>query len=808
MDFSKLNLNNIDGERNKSDSGSEGTVDRDAVVSDESLKSGSSDTGNGGSDSGFVSHGTVESGFHFGKLRLPGDEDGAVFSSGSQDSVDEAHTDSGNVSKVHDDLVKVRNVFAKSSGGVGGLYSSGSAGGVSGSGVSRVVDDDSVESVSDDSGDSSFDDSDFVSESSDELFEADDFVPDDDALDESFEGVTSVRGFSSDDEDLDGGVSSGGDDSVNKFFDDWESDSDSRDDGLAHDEGDEFVLNVAGLAAGRDGSGVVDDDGEPETFTGFKNEDVGGGVRVDGSGGVKDSSNSSSVSVGLSGNGVSSGGSGDGFDEVFESLLDDDDDESVGSGGVDSSVEGGSVVSGGETVLDHVDNFLNDSDTDAMLFDGNKSRQVEGRPFVSGGLKKDVSEGGVKRRIPRKKSVLESDFVRHDVSEESLKPGSSVRKGKRQRYRYVTSDGRLNGAELQFFKNIHGSKAAFDRDKSLAEKLRGPVGRNESEAERKKRTVLFEQGVRGADALKRGSKLRFSERDREVVQFLAMFRYATDQQLARMFSLRRESMYNRLKKLRSQGLVIDKKLYGARPIWFLTDAGMLLSGMDLPRVRESKLSFSMFPHQFTVNNTAANLWSANINVLGLDDFPSCNRVNDKGEHVHGEMLVSELEIQSSFGKIKMFDRAEVFRPQLKATIEREFDDWKRAGGVSFGESPEMVYGNEYMWALMPPYTLNLAYHVPDLVVKRPRNEDGSPRSIAVEIEINNKPLNSYEKTLRAYKADTLLYEKVIWVCKNVGPARKLESIAKDIGLWQERRIDIVPVLTEDGVFKEKDLWTI
>ena len=391
-------------------------------------------------------------------------------------------------------------------------------------------------------------------------------------------------------------------------------------------------------------------------------------------------------------------------------------------------------------------------------------------------------------------------------------PGVGVHRnesvGGREKTEVVRGAVRMNVRELGFFRNLSSTKSGVLNDESLVRALRGPVSGKESAGERRERLRLHGQGLRGRRVFERGSRLRFSGRDREVLRFLAMFRYATDSQLSRMFSVVPRTMLNRLLKLRKQGLVIDRKMYGARPIWFLTEAGLLLSGLDLPRVTESKLTFSMFPHQFTVNHVAANLWGANVNVLGLKDFPAKNRVDGQGVVTFGEELVSELEIQSSFGKIKMFDKAEVYRPGLLKSIANEFQVWEESGGVSFGPSPEMVLGNEYMWALMPPTIVGLAYHVPDLVVKRERAADGSPRSIAVEVEINNKPTHNYEKTLRAYRDDMRLYEKVVWVCKNIGPARKLENIAKEIGLWQEGRIEILPIVTADGVFKERDLWTI
>lgn len=548
--------------------------------------------------------------------------------------------------------------------------------------------------------------------------------------------------------------------------------------------------------------------GVGETFFGFGSD----GVEVVPEGGfvspVGEVSGSSSMLDDLLGDedeyvGVGSGRGGVAVSESVSEVS----DSGVG-GGVSSAVglDEFRGVLGGRPLVPDADKVRLDAVSEGYRADNDAARAVRSEAAAL----KPVGDGVGSRAIS-------SDFKRFPVREVVV-PESGVvgagdrgvapKRGSKERYRYVRSNGRLNGAELEFFKNLEVTKKGSKAGDSRAELLRGRVVGNESEAERKVRSVLYGQAVSGADALKRGSKLRFVEKDRETLQFLAMFRYATDHQLARMFGNAQVTMYNRLKKLRAQGLVIDKKLYGARPIWFLTEAGMLLSGFDLPRVTESKMSFSMFPHQFTVNNTAANLWGANINVLGLPDYPQRLRVDGKGNNVFGEQLVSELEIQSSLGKVKMFDKGEVFNPQMRAQMDRDFSAWERAGGVGFGESPEFQLGNEYMWAITPPYNVKLAYHVPDLVIKRDRNADGSPNSIAVEIEINNKPSRNYEKTLRAYKSDMRIYSKVIWVCKNRGPARKLEQIAKEIGMYQDNRIEIVPVITEDGVFKERDLWTI
>lgn len=295
-------------------------------------------------------------------------------------------------------------------------------------------------------------------------------------------------------------------------------------------------------------------------------------------------------------------------------------------------------------------------------------------------------------------------------------------------------------------------------------------------------------------------------KDLEILQFLAKFKYATARQLSNLSGVVEKTALGRLQRLQVKGLVESVVLWGSSRVWVLTSAGMLLSGFDLPLVKSDKVSFANVGHQFVVNHVASNLWGGSVNVLGLDVFPRRGRVDSSGVARFGESLVSETEVQSSFSKMRLLQKSEVYRPLVVGSIDRAFRSWELEGGV--GDSPEFLHGNEYMWKLFPPFNLGLVYHDPDLVVARRRGRDGKPRSIAVEVELNSKESHRYLKTLLAYKADKRLYSKVIWVCNNLQSAKSLESLSKEIGLWQEGRIDIVPVLTRDGVFEGRDLWLL
>lgn len=383
---------------------------------------------------------------------------------------------------------------------------------------------------------------------------------------------------------------------------------------------------------------------------------------------------------------------------------------------------------------------------------------------------------------------------------------------KKKRERKIGSS-KMSPAELRFYENLGLDASSRTLYEDAVILLRPPIGVEESPSARAKRQSRVSAAL---DRRAEGEvQYRLLQRDREVLEFLAAFRYAPAKTLCAMFAEAEATAYRRLRRLRAMGLVDSERLYGLDRIWHLTQAGMVMSGFDLSRFTRSKLTFTMIPPQLVVNHLAANLWGATINVIEDDEFPRHNRPDyttagqrENGGMGPGELVVSELEIQSSLSRVRGFDKADVYKPQIVALIEAEFKKWRSLPADERGPSPEQLFGHEFMWALYPPALERKAHHVPDLVVKRPRRADGSPASVAIEVELSNKSEKEYERTLRTYRADKLIYDKVIWVCHTIGPARKLERVAKELGLWQEGRIQIVPILTKDGVFRDRDPWTL
>lgn len=330
----------------------------------------------------------------------------------------------------------------------------------------------------------------------------------------------------------------------------------------------------------------------------------------------------------------------------------------------------------------------------------------------------------------------------------------------------------------------------------------------------KQKAEIIGLGKYGAEKHFKGRKYRTTVGDSAMLEYLAKFKFANTRILRWISNEPQGRTWRKLNRLRDNGLVEDKAIIGVPNLWAATPAGIALSGYNFTPGLRPMPKMLTISSTMGVNYLAACLWFNSVNVLNLDDFPAKNRVipmqEDGRDRVRGEMLVSELEIRSSLGKeiapgsttMRTIGEQSLY-DIISATVREEFREWEDGGRV--GESPEFSLGNEFMWVLYPVGDLTMSYHVPDLIVRRERGEHGEPKSIAVEVERNEKDSKRYDKIMRAYKLDDYLYEKVIWVTPNTRIARALERSAKDVGF---ENYEIIPIITETGVFNKQDIWMI
>lgn len=302
--------------------------------------------------------------------------------------------------------------------------------------------------------------------------------------------------------------------------------------------------------------------------------------------------------------------------------------------------------------------------------------------------------------------------------------------------------------------------------------------------------------------------------DLEVIDLIARMKYASTTQIQRALSKSYAAVSKILWNLKQMNLVkTPDSPYYSQKLWCLSELGMSISNYNLRAPSVTGVSIAQLQHSTVVNNIAAYIYSGTVNVLRLDEFPAKNRITSRGEIEFGDDFISETQLRSSLGKISssyMGMKADSFIPEIVDNIEEQFSSWKsKFSHDKYLTSPEREIGNEYMWILYPPVRIPINFHIPDLVIPRERDEDGSPNSIAVEVELKAKTLEDYKNTLRSYEEDSRLYKKVVWVCSKTQTANMLIKAADEYtNLLDTDKLDIVPIETEKGTFKGSNVLAL
>lgn len=301
-----------------------------------------------------------------------------------------------------------------------------------------------------------------------------------------------------------------------------------------------------------------------------------------------------------------------------------------------------------------------------------------------------------------------------------------------------------------------------------------------------------------------GKKQSVSDADAVVLRLIRRMRVVSPGVVANILGSDRVATGERwLSRMAAAGHV--EAIYGGG--WVLSAPCLLMMGGDLKyeHVTPTKFSTHMLMHSMVVNHVAACVWGGTLNVLGADEWPLRGRVDPvSGGLSVGCGFVTEREMNRSkyhlLGKATA-TREEVVRVLSAARVDA-FSEWAANGGAASGVlSPELRAGNEHMFIpLRDPQLDAISFHLPDLVVPRLRGEDGSARSIAVEVELGHKP-DSFRESLAAY-ADAggrSMFESVVWVCLRRRTMNTLERICFEMGL--DDYVKVVPVWShgEDGL---------
>lgn len=202
-------------------------------------------------------------------------------------------------------------------------------------------------------------------------------------------------------------------------------------------------------------------------------------------------------------------------------------------------------------------------------------------------------------------------------------------------------------------------------------------------------------------------------------------------------------------------------------------------------LRPTKYLFDMFNEQVTPYtpipyNTLTHTLAEQKLCFEIQSGVSCV-TNDILEEYTLLPHYSPLKIKSTKGTIAI--REGNFRGKLRFENKREIDK-------SESEIEEQIkrgekFTNEFQdFEKFPIFYIKrdgeYANQIPDVIIPIQRNEDGSPNSIALEVELSAKSIKRYEEILNAYK-DNNKFGTLIYLCDSSIISNRVRNVYDKMG---------------------------
>lgn len=308
-----------------------------------------------------------------------------------------------------------------------------------------------------------------------------------------------------------------------------------------------------------------------------------------------------------------------------------------------------------------------------------------------------------------------------------------------------------------------------------------------------------------------------SESDRDLIMFLGLFRYAPPFILKNIEGITENQIRLQLERLQKIGLVRPILFPGLGDIWVNTLTGqnfcyspLKTIGYGLATPKPSSIVAMLFPAF-----VASFLYKNRANVLHLKDFPYQGLPDGKGGKRPGEIIISE-----SLLRKRLRDQIRIivdpigygnipYKGYIMEQLKKKKEEIFLEATTNHAPSPELLPGNEFLFAVFPNASredLNseLERHLPDLIVKRPRNENGEPESLAIEVERKREAkVEDFANVFNAYKADFGVYKRIVWI---VDSLRVKNKITEGAQLAKFRNYDILPFMDETGPINFREMW--
>lgn len=370
-------------------------------------------------------------------------------------------------------------------------------------------------------------------------------------------------------------------------------------------------------------------------------------------------------------------------------------------------------------------------------------------------------------------------------------------------------------------------------------------------------TGLTEAQARKAFLAQYGHKKRipFTVKDACVLDYLTRWSFATTEMMMKAGGFK-DKMVRRLRyrfeNYEEMGWVTIYDTFSGPVLWYPTTAGAELSTRPwLGGVSYGRINPVSQSHSLGLSSIASQLY----NMSPGDGTPDILHMGDDWDVLAQELedgdawLISEREFRSPYSRIRKEIKG-VIPDKYRFAMRNKYTEWLKKlseGKSDLLSSPELEacwpdYRGEEMWMwivwgnwiwnsqenngegdLIPiedrmttdpetgvrTVTMIKEYgdkyltqdHNPDLVIARKRAADGSPRNIALELELTPKKADDYARIMAGYfSSDALmLYKKVIWLVPNVSVRRAIENGINKLYDYDSVKdlVEIIPFYTQE-----------
>lgn len=248
----------------------------------------------------------------------------------------------------------------------------------------------------------------------------------------------------------------------------------------------------------------------------------------------------------------------------------------------------------------------------------------------------------------------------------------------------------------------------------------------------------------------RKKRVQLTERDIAIIRLLGKYKFGYRTQIESFCD--RKDLSRRLTQLGNAGLIRSEKITQNQAVWTPTQAGIEITGLEVSTLTHGRIQPTTIAHTVGLLNLGIGFEKGDPrnNLLRDASWPcdwrkELNRDQISYRLERGETVVTERMVERSWKRqlamygeddlVYQFQQAMAWRPRAGAT-----------GLDLFG--PESEEGNEWMFTGMPPYKA----HIPDMVLVRPRNPDGSVQHVAIELELSSKSIPEWRRILEGFKA--------------------------------------------------------